>query len=514
MKCVFTDRELGNIIEKRPSSLAALGDVNGVGPTKVEKYGNEVLSVLRNFPEQHAAAAAHADPEAEAVRQLMQALRQWRGQMAAKRGMAAELIISQGALEAIARVRPTGAIAPSSAVPAPYVPQVLSAGGGSVKAPPARPKYLYDANAAGRDGCEGVNYRTAEEFGPTILSVLNTWCTRLSLARDQVVPWAAPAVSAAEADRQAAALAAIQEQEVRQAKRKAEAEAADPASFNGFASAEDAILAAAQAAERPFIVMEAPAEMTALGQRRYEAWLAGQSILDIANGNVDTKGKPKQIKPETVSANIMEAYLVAGQGDLRRLLFQIAVPLESLQLAWLALSAVHETALAAPFRWLSANGKLSLMGASEENKTPAYAALKLAGQLWTLRENGKLPQPQRAGAAGAGASEHAAKAPRVSFGGAAAPTPSPRERPGSAFGHASPPTAPSTRQGTPTAPPMRQVSSDELYAYITRNVSVGVTEPELLRQFGEGYAKPLAALQEEGEVFYKPIGGQQVVLPL
>ena len=139
------------------------------------------------------------------------------------------------------------------------------------------------------------------------------------------------------------------------------------------------------------------------------------------------------------------------------------------------------------------------MGASEENKTPAYAALKLAGQLWTLRENGKLPQPQRAGAAGAGASEHAAKAPRVSFGGAAAPTPSPRERPGSAFGHASPPTAPSTRQGTPTAPPMRQVSSDELYAYITRNASFGVTEPELLRQFGEGYAKPLAALQEEGE---------------
>ena len=66
-----------------------------MGPTKVEKYGNEVLSVLRNFPEQHAAAAAHADPEAEAVRQLMQALRQWRGQMAAKRGMAAELIISR-----------------------------------------------------------------------------------------------------------------------------------------------------------------------------------------------------------------------------------------------------------------------------------------------------------------------------------------------------------------------------------------------------------------------------------
>ena len=55
---------------------------------------------------------------------------------------------------------------------------------------------------------------------------------------------------------------------------------------------------------------------------------------------------------------------------------------------------------------------------------------------------------------------------------------------------------------------------DELYAYITRNASVGVTEPELLRQFGEGYAKPLAALQEEGEVFYKTSGGQQVFVPL
>jgi ATP-dependent DNA helicase UvrD/PcrA len=43
---VFHDRTLGEIAERVPSSLAELADVSGVGPAKLERYGDDVLRVL------------------------------------------------------------------------------------------------------------------------------------------------------------------------------------------------------------------------------------------------------------------------------------------------------------------------------------------------------------------------------------------------------------------------------------------------------------------------------------
>ena len=44
---VFPDRTLAEIAERRPASLAALADVRGVGPAKLERYGAQFLAAVR-----------------------------------------------------------------------------------------------------------------------------------------------------------------------------------------------------------------------------------------------------------------------------------------------------------------------------------------------------------------------------------------------------------------------------------------------------------------------------------
>jgi DNA helicase-2/ATP-dependent DNA helicase PcrA len=43
---VFTDATLTAIAEAKPSSLEELAGLAGVGPSKLEKYGEDVLRVL------------------------------------------------------------------------------------------------------------------------------------------------------------------------------------------------------------------------------------------------------------------------------------------------------------------------------------------------------------------------------------------------------------------------------------------------------------------------------------
>ncbi|HEU4643070.1 MAG TPA: ATP-dependent DNA helicase RecQ [Gemmatimonadaceae bacterium] len=45
--CVFPDRTLLEMAVRRPRTIAALGDVRGVGPAKLEKYGERFLAVIR-----------------------------------------------------------------------------------------------------------------------------------------------------------------------------------------------------------------------------------------------------------------------------------------------------------------------------------------------------------------------------------------------------------------------------------------------------------------------------------
>ncbi len=46
---VFTNKQLTDFVVTRPESLAAIGRVDGVGPSRVEKYGKQVLELIHNY---------------------------------------------------------------------------------------------------------------------------------------------------------------------------------------------------------------------------------------------------------------------------------------------------------------------------------------------------------------------------------------------------------------------------------------------------------------------------------
>jgi ATP-dependent DNA helicase RecQ len=48
---VFHDRTLAEIAQRRPVSVGALATIPGVGPAKLERYGDAVLAVLRDGAE-------------------------------------------------------------------------------------------------------------------------------------------------------------------------------------------------------------------------------------------------------------------------------------------------------------------------------------------------------------------------------------------------------------------------------------------------------------------------------
>jgi ATP-dependent DNA helicase RecQ len=52
---VFTDRTLAELAVRRPGSLSAAGEIRGVGPVKLEKYGERFLAVIRSSDDTEAA---------------------------------------------------------------------------------------------------------------------------------------------------------------------------------------------------------------------------------------------------------------------------------------------------------------------------------------------------------------------------------------------------------------------------------------------------------------------------
>ena len=52
---VFSDRTLAEIAVRRPANPGALGQIRGVGPVKLDKYGERFLDVVRSSDETEAA---------------------------------------------------------------------------------------------------------------------------------------------------------------------------------------------------------------------------------------------------------------------------------------------------------------------------------------------------------------------------------------------------------------------------------------------------------------------------
>jgi ATP-dependent DNA helicase RecQ len=52
---VFADRTLAEMAVRRPTTSTSLGAIRGVGPAKIQKYGDRFLDVIRTFDETEAA---------------------------------------------------------------------------------------------------------------------------------------------------------------------------------------------------------------------------------------------------------------------------------------------------------------------------------------------------------------------------------------------------------------------------------------------------------------------------
>jgi ATP-dependent DNA helicase RecQ len=65
---VLTNRQLTEIVVKKPESLTALGHISGVGQGKVERYGRAILEVLHGRAESPSGRgeAPHGGPQVEA----------------------------------------------------------------------------------------------------------------------------------------------------------------------------------------------------------------------------------------------------------------------------------------------------------------------------------------------------------------------------------------------------------------------------------------------------------------
>ena len=46
---IFPDRSLADMSRRKPSTLAEMGDVHGVGQAKLAQYGDAFLAVIRNY---------------------------------------------------------------------------------------------------------------------------------------------------------------------------------------------------------------------------------------------------------------------------------------------------------------------------------------------------------------------------------------------------------------------------------------------------------------------------------
>jgi superfamily II DNA helicase RecQ len=47
---ICTNKQLAQIVEKRPQTIAQLGNIEGFGKVKIEKYGDEILEIITIKP--------------------------------------------------------------------------------------------------------------------------------------------------------------------------------------------------------------------------------------------------------------------------------------------------------------------------------------------------------------------------------------------------------------------------------------------------------------------------------
>lgn len=46
--CIFSDNVINNIVDSKPKTLVELGEIDGIGATKIDQYGNDIISHINN----------------------------------------------------------------------------------------------------------------------------------------------------------------------------------------------------------------------------------------------------------------------------------------------------------------------------------------------------------------------------------------------------------------------------------------------------------------------------------
>ena len=116
---IFGDKTLRDLVEKLPQSLSELHDIYGLGEAKIDKFGEELLTLCQNFARSDfadtetaadtaASAEAHDDNpfSSERDRQLWQALADWRQQQSTTANTTPHKVCSDESLQDLVRFTP------------------------------------------------------------------------------------------------------------------------------------------------------------------------------------------------------------------------------------------------------------------------------------------------------------------------------------------------------------------------------------------------------------------------
>ena len=269
----LSDLAMDAITTAKPRSLAALRGIPGVGPAKVDSYGDALLELVERFgdspPAAGAGAPAAAGPAAPSGGVALSA---------AEEALLAELVACRGALAARLKARP------EHLLELPALRQLAS----------RRPSQL--AGPHGLEGVEGVNAFLLARCGAELLAALAAGASRHGLELD---------AGKAAAERMAA-------------ERRARLEASNAAAAATFGAMgmRSPPLQLPRAAPRalPGAAPLGPAAASSL-----EAWRAGLSIAAVAAAKCDSFGAPKPAQPGTVLSHLLDAARAGVELDWARL---------------------------------------------------------------------------------------------------------------------------------------------------------------------------------------------------
>ncbi|MCX6025377.1 MAG: HRDC domain-containing protein [Chloroflexi bacterium] len=113
---ILSDETLVAIAKANPTGLAELSDVPGLSPANLQRWGSALVAAVRHASAAQLPAPPPSNAASEIVRARHEALRKWRKQRAAKRGVESDVILNRDALWQIAQ-RDPGTLSDLQAIP-------------------------------------------------------------------------------------------------------------------------------------------------------------------------------------------------------------------------------------------------------------------------------------------------------------------------------------------------------------------------------------------------------------